>query len=180
MPRSSISPKVRWQVFARDNYTCRYCGRRPPEVVLVVDHHIPVAQGGTDDIGNLVTSCELCNQGKSDLHPARPLDAAPRHAPMSWAALVARDPDLALMEQHILESLVPDAEDDPTFCANRHWYGEWHDGMGFGMRDWIYAMVGPNSFATDPLVKQGAAIGVVMRYLWELMPDCRHDGVCRH
>jgi len=61
-----IIPSLRFDVFQRDGHACQYCGRTPPDVVLVVDHLIPVAQGGTDDFDNLVTSCEDCNSGKSD------------------------------------------------------------------------------------------------------------------
>lgn|SRR5574340_52982 len=62
--RSGISSSVRWQVFARDSFTCNYCGRKPPQVVLEADHKISVANGGSDDIENLVTSCADCNRGK--------------------------------------------------------------------------------------------------------------------
>ena len=34
------------------------------KVQLVVDHVIPVCQGGTNDIENLITSCFSCNSGK--------------------------------------------------------------------------------------------------------------------
>ena len=61
--RSSLSPVIRWQVFARDSFTCQYCGRRPP-IVLEVDHRTSIANGGDDDIDNLVTSCADCNRGK--------------------------------------------------------------------------------------------------------------------
>lgn len=60
----AISPKLRFEVFKRDNFTCRYCGRKTPQVVLEVDHVIPVAKGGTDELDNLVTSCWECNRGK--------------------------------------------------------------------------------------------------------------------
>jgi hypothetical protein len=60
----AISPKTRFEVFKRDNFTCRYCGRKTPQVVLEVDHIIPVSKGGTDDMDNLVTSCWECNRGK--------------------------------------------------------------------------------------------------------------------
>jgi|LakMenEpi09Nov12_1017454.scaffolds.fasta_scaffold00415_3 tetratricopeptide (TPR) repeat protein len=60
-----ISSSIRFDIFQRDNHTCQYCGRTPPEVKLVVDHLIPVAQGGTDVFENLATSCEECNSGKS-------------------------------------------------------------------------------------------------------------------
>lgn len=65
-PRSGITPKLRWQVFARDGFRCRYCGAQGGDVVLVVDHVRAVARGGSDRIGNLITACEVCNQGKAD------------------------------------------------------------------------------------------------------------------
>jgi len=62
--RSGLSAKLRWQVFSRDNFVCRYCGRRPPDVALEVDHRISVADGGNNDIENLITACVDCNRGK--------------------------------------------------------------------------------------------------------------------
>lgn len=62
----AVSKKVRFEVFQRDAFTCQYCGRKAPDVVLYVDHFIPVAVGGTDDMHNLKTACESCNSGKSD------------------------------------------------------------------------------------------------------------------
>jgi DnaD/phage-associated family protein len=61
-----ISKSLRFDVFQRDHHTCQYCGRTPPDVVLVVDHIIPISQNGTDDFDNLITSCEECNAGKSN------------------------------------------------------------------------------------------------------------------
>lgn len=60
--------KLRFDVLARDNYTCRYCGRKAPDVVLVIDHVVPFSAGGTDEPSNLVTACEECNSGKSSRH----------------------------------------------------------------------------------------------------------------
>ena len=64
--RKQISKSLRFEVLKRDNYTCQYCGQAAPEVVLNIDHMIPVSKGGTNDFENLVTSCSSCNQGKSD------------------------------------------------------------------------------------------------------------------
>ncbi|MDD5571926.1 MAG: HNH endonuclease [Bacteroidales bacterium] len=64
MDRKSITKKVRFEIFKRDNFTCCYCGRKPPDVMLEVDHIIPVAQNGNNDINNLLTSCFNCNRGK--------------------------------------------------------------------------------------------------------------------
>lgn len=62
--RKSLSKKTRFEVFKRDGFTCQYCGRMAPDVVLEVDHITPVASGGDNDLMNLVTSCQDCNRGK--------------------------------------------------------------------------------------------------------------------
>jgi hypothetical protein len=64
--REPISKKLRFEVFKRDKFTCQYCGEKAPEVVLNVDHINPIANGGTNEILNLITSCFSCNSGKSD------------------------------------------------------------------------------------------------------------------
>ena len=61
MKRKAISKSIRFSVFARDQFTCVYCGKSPPEVKLVIDHVIPVVKGGTNDEDNLTSSCELAN-----------------------------------------------------------------------------------------------------------------------
>ena len=62
--RKAISKKTRFEVFKRDKFTCQYCGRTIPDVVLHIDHIKPVSKGGTNDIMNLITSCSECNLGK--------------------------------------------------------------------------------------------------------------------
>lgn len=62
--RKSISKKLRFEVFKRDMFTCQYCGRKAPDVVLHIDHIKPVSKGGRNEIMNLVTSCIDCNLGK--------------------------------------------------------------------------------------------------------------------
>lgn len=64
MKRASLSKKTRFEVFKRDEFQCQYCGAHPPEVVLHVDHIHPLAEGGSNDVDNLVSACEACNQGK--------------------------------------------------------------------------------------------------------------------
>lgn len=64
--RKSVGARVRFEVFKRDSFTCQYCGVKAPEVILEVDHIKPVADGGSNDLLNLVTSCRECNSGKSD------------------------------------------------------------------------------------------------------------------
>lgn len=66
MSRKSISKRVRFEVFKRDGFTCVYCGRKPPEVILHLDHLVAVSKGGGNEDVNLVTSCADCNGGKSN------------------------------------------------------------------------------------------------------------------
>jgi len=65
--RKSLSNKVRFGIFKRDKFTCQYCGKTAPDVVLNVDHINPVCEGGTNDPLNLITSCFECNNGKRDI-----------------------------------------------------------------------------------------------------------------
>jgi len=63
--RKAINEKVRYQVFSRDAFRCRACGRGTKDgVKLNVDHATPVDWGGTNDISNLITLCDECNRGK--------------------------------------------------------------------------------------------------------------------
>lgn len=62
----AVSRSKRFEVFKRDNFTCQYCGRKPPSVILECDHLKPRASGGDDEMINLVTSCFDCNRGKRD------------------------------------------------------------------------------------------------------------------
>ena len=62
--RKPIGKALRFEVFKRDSFTCQYCGRSAPEVVLQVDHIQPVSKGGKNDLLNLITSCRDCNLGK--------------------------------------------------------------------------------------------------------------------
>jgi hypothetical protein len=62
--RKGIPQNVRFNVLRRDNFTCRYCGRSSPEVVLHLDHAKPFSAGGECSEENLITACETCNLGK--------------------------------------------------------------------------------------------------------------------
>jgi 5-methylcytosine-specific restriction endonuclease McrA len=68
-PRRHAMPlDVRWKLLKRDNYRCVRCGKNPAadhSVTLEVDHKVPAAKGGTNDLSNLRTLCYACNHGKS-------------------------------------------------------------------------------------------------------------------
>lgn len=64
--RRNIPKGARFDVMSRDGFRCRYCGRTQASgATLHVDHVKPVAAGGGNEIGNLVTACSDCNLGKS-------------------------------------------------------------------------------------------------------------------
>lgn len=61
LPELKLSRRT---VFARDNYTCQYCGSTTKD--LTIDHVIPKRAGGGASWENLVTCCRKCNMKKSD------------------------------------------------------------------------------------------------------------------
>lgn len=54
--------RLRRRVKERDEAICQYCGQHVPRGH--VDHVIPLSQGGTDELDNLVWDCPSCNNAK--------------------------------------------------------------------------------------------------------------------
>lgn len=54
----------RRSIFARDNYTCQYCGVQTRD--LTIDHILPKRAGGGMQWDNLVACCRRCNARKGD------------------------------------------------------------------------------------------------------------------
>ncbi len=65
-PRIPIPIEVRKYVYQRDNYQCQSCGKPENFTQLSIDHIIPLALGGSNDISNLQTLCLSCNRRKKD------------------------------------------------------------------------------------------------------------------
>jgi len=64
--RIQIPPETRKYVFERNNYQCQSCHKIDLTAKnLQVDHIIPLAQGGANDLSNLQTLCAKCNREKS-------------------------------------------------------------------------------------------------------------------
>lgn len=67
--RSLMTKKLREFIKTRDNFTCCNCGNSTnlePNLLLEIDHIIPVAKGGRTVENNLQTLCWRCNREKSD------------------------------------------------------------------------------------------------------------------
>jgi 5-methylcytosine-specific restriction endonuclease McrA len=96
-PRVSVR-LTRRNLMIRDQYQCQYCGRRPNQRDLNVDHIIPRSRGGLDSWENLVVSCRACNLRKGRRTPseaAMNLLSTPHHPRWSTATqirLVMREP----------------------------------------------------------------------------------------
>lgn len=95
----AVSKRLRYEIFRRDGHTCRSCGRKPPEVVLTVDHVVPVALGGRDEPCNLQTCCRDCNGGKSASSPDAAVVADVAADAERWAAAMKAAGSQAKEEQ---------------------------------------------------------------------------------
>lgn len=58
-------PKLRAELFVRDQWKCRYCGETLTLETATLDHVQPVSAGGNNAPENLATSCLMCNSIKS-------------------------------------------------------------------------------------------------------------------
>lgn len=67
--RALMTRKLRESIKLRDNYTCCYCGNSTyaePNLLLEIDHIVPIAKGGNTVENNLQTLCWKCNRSKRD------------------------------------------------------------------------------------------------------------------
>jgi hypothetical protein len=55
----------RLQIYERDEYKCRYCGKQLTRFTATLDHIVAVANGGENTYENLITACLLCNSQKN-------------------------------------------------------------------------------------------------------------------
>ena len=65
--RALMTSKLRQYIKERDNYTCRYCGNstyKEPNLLLEIDHILPIKEGGCTVEDNLQTLCWRCNRNK--------------------------------------------------------------------------------------------------------------------
>jgi 5-methylcytosine-specific restriction endonuclease McrA len=82
-------------LFARDEYSCQYCGRHRSDLrgrqFLTRDHILPLSRGGGNTWDNVVTSCSPCNNRKGNRLPAEAglkLQSDPKepnHVHLVWA-----------------------------------------------------------------------------------------------
>lgn len=67
--RALMTRKLRAYIKERDNYTCCICKNsvyNEPNLLLEVNHIIPISKGGMTEENNLQTLCWKCNRAKAD------------------------------------------------------------------------------------------------------------------
>lgn len=67
--RALMTKKLREFIKSRDNFTCCSCGNsthKEPNLLLEIDHIVPVSKGGYTIEENLQTLCWKCNRSKSN------------------------------------------------------------------------------------------------------------------
>ena len=65
--RALMTAKLRTMIKERDNYTCCECGNsvhRESNLLLEIDHIMPISKGGLTQEDNLRTLCWKCNRKK--------------------------------------------------------------------------------------------------------------------
>lgn len=128
-----MEPTRRFDILRRDGFTCRYCGRHAPAVVIEVDHIDPKANGGLDTEDNLVAACFSCNRGKRDkrgvLPPPTITDPVPY--PVGMFFNIHRDPDeprpewmIGRMHGISEQGFVMAVQDDDVWCTTYDLEGE--------------------------------------------------------
>lgn len=80
-----VPGSVRYEVLKRAKHRCELCGAHEDHAALHVDHIVPRAKGGSDDLSNFQALCVTCNTSKRDRD-----DTDFREV---WASYAARDQD---------------------------------------------------------------------------------------
>ncbi len=86
VPQRSVAFSRR-NLYRRDGFICRYCGRRPRTDELTIDHVVPRSHGGRTTWENCVLACEGCNKRKSNrslIDAGMRLAVVPRAPNWSW------------------------------------------------------------------------------------------------
>ncbi|MFH1377094.1 MAG: HNH endonuclease [Candidatus Woesearchaeota archaeon] len=116
MSKTKIPNTKRVQILNRDGNKCLWCGSSVVDGVrLEVDHIISEHFGGSSDLDNLGTLCNLCNSGKSSEYYGNYLLST------------------VLNVQNIWDRIKKFSKEDPGICFNYTWRLDFYkfDGIGF-------------------------------------------------
>lgn len=95
-------------LFARDHYTCQYCGRHRSQLKrrerLTREHVKPLSRGGADAWDNVTTACSTCNHKKGNRLPFE-VRMYPRSTPYEprYVALVLLGQSMHEVQRNYIE-----------------------------------------------------------------------------
>lgn len=167
-PRKNLSRRLRYEILRRDNHTCRYCGAAAPDAKLTVDHVVPVALGGSDEPGNLVTACQDCNAGKASSKPDDAVVADVQQDALRWAeamrrAAVARTANRQAREEYVSRFVESWESYHPDYLGRQmHWLpDDWEPTI------WDFFTAGlPVEEVTDAVQIAATKSGLYSRSIW--------------
>lgn len=96
-------------LYARDRFTCAYCGDKCKDSILTIDHIMPQSRGGKNTWMNTVTSCKDCNHTKADRTPEEarmPLLYVP-YVPNAFEKMILRNRKILSDQMEFLIARVP-------------------------------------------------------------------------
>ncbi len=67
--RRQFSVTEKNRIYNKGKGRCAICGKFVPYDAFTVDHIIPLAKGGTNELNNLQCTCKTCNYIKQDILP---------------------------------------------------------------------------------------------------------------
>jgi hypothetical protein len=151
--RKPVSKRLRFEVFRRDGFRCRYCGLNAGETGagLTIDHVVPVALGGANEPSNLVTACKDCNAGKSSSSPDAHIVSDVADDAVRWARAMKIAIEESQREGEQYEAIVR--------AFAKHWRGEGGPALPGGWRDSVRSFASSGMSRTDLLRYADTAIG---------------------
>lgn len=72
--RKIYSGMQRKEIYDKAEGHCQLCGRKITPHTMTIDHIIPFADGGSNELDNLQAVCKQCNQLKANIYPEQFLD----------------------------------------------------------------------------------------------------------
>ena len=88
----SVLAARRARVWCKSDGRCWYCGGQLHATTFHVDHVVPRALGGANDLPNLVPACPACNlrKGARDLETFRQREQRRQQSPHRFARMLQR------------------------------------------------------------------------------------------
>lgn len=87
------------------------------------------------------------------------------------------DERLLNLEKSILKHVDTIGKTDAEYCANSYWYGyDQSGGFPQGFKGELQKLVGRD--AENEELRSSLAYDICYEYLYGLLPDCRHQGIC--